>query len=137
MARLVDPTPEQEAGYRAWVASRPPAVRAVAERFDPWSLYRMKPSGHRVTIASFGEGDHGVTLTVTVSADYNLVMFERQVFGVHPDDLEPCDPPSAEEPVGAMLSQEEAHDNIDALRVMARPDLWEIDPHTGKARRRS
>lgn len=99
--RINEPTPEQEVGYREWLASRPPHVRAVAEQFEPWSLYRLKPTGQRVTIVSFGEAqDNSVTLTVLVSADFNLVMFERQVFGIKPDDLEPCDLPSVDEPTG-------------------------------------
>lgn len=134
MARLMTPTPEQEAGYRNWLATRPDHVRQVAERFDPWSLYRLKTSGHRVTVASFGEGEDGaVTLTVNVLADFNLVMFERQVFGIQPDDLEPCDLPAADERLGAMLAPAEVDDHLDELRVMVRPDLWELDPDTGKA----
>lgn len=136
MARIMEPTAEQETGYREWVASRPPTVRAVAERFEPWSLYRLKSSNHRVTIASFGEGQDGaVTLTVTVSGEFNLVMFERQVFGIKPEDLEPCDLPTDDEITGTMLSQQDAMDNIDAMRVMARPDLW-VMGEDGKAVRK-
>lgn len=137
MARIMEPSPEQERGYRQWVAARPPNVRVVAERFEPWSLYRLKTSQHRVTIASFGEADNGdVTLMVTVSAQFNLVMFERNVFGVTPDDLEPCDLPDDTEPVGAIMSSADVEENIDALRIMARPDLWEWDAD-GKAVPRS
>lgn len=133
----MDPTPEQLAGWHEWVASRPPAVRAVAERFDPWSLYRLKPKGHRVTLVSFGEAPDGtVTLTVNVSAEFNLVMFERQVFGVKPDDVEPCEVPTADEVTGALFTPEQATDHIDAIRVMVRPDLWTLDPTTGKAVRK-
>lgn len=104
MSRLHTPTPEQEAGWRAWLAGRPEAVRLVAERFDPWSLYRLKSSGSRVTVHSFQETDP-VTLTVNVSAQFNALMFERQVFGVAPEDLEPCDPPAPGEPTGAVFTE--------------------------------
>jgi hypothetical protein len=129
MARWCEPTDEQVAGWAAWVASRPACVRVVAERFEPWSLYRMtNVGGQRVTIASFGEDADGlVTLTVTVSAEFNLVLFERQVFGVDPDNLEPCELPTPQDIRGAILSQDEVEEHIDALRVMARPDLWEMD----------
>lgn len=90
MARIYDPTPQQEASWRKWVADRPLCVRAVAERFQPWNLYRMKDTGHRVTLVSFGEDG---TMRVFVSAKFNLVAFERQVFGVDPDSLEECDLP--------------------------------------------
>jgi hypothetical protein len=137
MARLMEPTEEQLTGYQAWVASRPPNVRAVAERFEPWSLYLHKPTGQRVTVVSFGEQEDGrVTLTMSVSADFNLVMFERQVFGVNPDDLEPCELPSETEATGAILSPEQVDEHIDALRVMVRPDLWTTDPQTGQAVRK-
>jgi hypothetical protein len=134
MARFIEPTDTQIAGYRAWVASRPEAVRLVAAQFEPWSLYRMKSTGHRVTIASFGEGDDGcVTLTVHVRADFNWVAFERQVFGIDPADLEPCELPDPSEPTGALFSPAEVDDNLDDLRLAFRPDLWTRDPHTGKA----
>lgn len=137
MARIMEPTPEQEQGYREWVASRPDMVRAVAERFEPWSLYRMKPHGQRVTVVSFGEEEDGrVTLTVSVSGDFNLTMFDRQVFGVDPDDLEPCELPGEDVPVGAMMSPDQAWESMDELRLMVRPDLWTRDPNTGKAVRK-
>jgi histone acetyltransferase (RNA polymerase elongator complex component) len=56
MARFKQPTPEQEAGWKQWVAAQPEAVRKVAERFDPWTLYRLKTTNHRVSIVSFSGG---------------------------------------------------------------------------------
>lgn len=119
MARIYEPTPEQEAGYREWVASRPDVVRKVAEKFEPWSLYRMKNTGNRVTLVSFGEEENGgVSLTVNISADYNAITFERQVFGVSPDNLEPCDLPMPNEPLGALFTERE---DIDAFIDEVRP----------------
>lgn len=124
MARFYEPTAEQETEYREWIKSRPAHVRAVAERFEPWSLYRMKSTGHRVTVYSFGEGDDGsVTLTVAVTGEFNAVVFERQVFGIDPDDLVPCELPSTDEPIGAALTQEEFEDNLPALRAMIGIDI--------------
>jgi hypothetical protein len=121
MARFEEPTPQQKAGWREWVASRPPNVRAVAERFDPWSLYRLKPDGHRVTLYSLGEHEDGsVTVTVDVLGQFNLVPFERRVFGIPPGDLEPCDLPADGEPVGAVLTDE---DEIDAFIDEVRPEV--------------
>ena len=128
MSRVYEPTDVQERGWREWVAERPANVRAVAERFDPWSLYLMKSSDHIVSVVSFGEADDGeVTLTVNVSGDYNVVLFEREVFGVDPDDLVPCDPPAANAATGALLSGDEVDANLDQLRVLVRPDLWSMD----------
>lgn len=61
--------------------------------------------------------------------------FDRSVFGIDPDDLEECDLPAPEERLGAALTQDEVGDNLDALRVMVRPDLFEMMPD-GKARRK-
>ena len=119
MARFEEPTRKQEQIWNAWVRKRPPAVRTVAERFDPWSLYRMKSSGQRVTIVSFGEHEDGsVTLTVNVTGQFNFVTFDRSVFGVDPDDLEPCDLPSKNEFLGTMLSEQK---DIEAFVEAARP----------------
>ncbi len=118
MSRIYEPTPKQVKIWKKWVNSRPPEIKEVAERFDPWSLYRMKDTGHKVTILGFSEGET-VTISVTVSGKYNKVLFERNVFGVDPNDLEPCDPPDPSEPVGAALTQEEASDNMDLIREMA------------------
>jgi hypothetical protein len=103
-----DPTPEDERAYTAWVDSCPAIVRVVASRFRPWKLYRMKSTGHRVTVYAFDEDSTGVTLQVAVLAKYNLLVFERMVFGIDPDDLEECALPRSDELVGARMPQEEA-----------------------------
>ncbi len=103
MARFVEPTPEQERAWREWVAERPPEVRAVAEQFDPWTLYWMPSSRHRVTLRSFDETEDGrVTLRVVVSGRFNAVIFDREVFGIEPDGLVECDLPDPDELVGSL-----------------------------------
>lgn len=132
MAHYIEPTPDQQRAWREWVAERPPVVRRIAERFDPWTLYRLKTTNQRVTLLSISE-DH--TVTVAVTGEFNLVMHDRQVFGINPDDLEPCDLPPPDAKLGTMLTEQEVADNIDAMRVMVRPDLWELDSN-GKAIRK-
>lgn len=132
MARVLEPTAEQEAGWKEWVESRPPGVREIAARFEPWCLYRLKSTGQRVTLRSIASDG---TLTVNVTGQFNLVTHERAVFGIDPDDLEPCELPAAGEPLGSAMTQEEVMDNIDALRVQVRPDLW-VMGDDGVARRR-
>jgi hypothetical protein len=117
MARVTEPTADQEAGWKAWVAERPPEIRAVAERFDPWSLYRLKSTGQRCTLYSFSEGQP-VTMTVDFTGEHNLMVFDRRVFGIDPNDLEPCDLPTPDEPVGALLTEQE---DIDAFVDAVRP----------------
>jgi hypothetical protein len=95
MAGIYDPTPGQRAAWDGWVASRPACVRRVAERFNPWSLYRLRTTGQKVMLLSFSEEEDGrVTLTVNVTSEFNRVAFERRVFGIDPDDLEPCELPA-------------------------------------------
>jgi hypothetical protein len=119
MARIQEPTDEQVNGYREWCESRPPAVRAVCERFEPWSLYRLKGTGDRCTICSFGEGKDGtVTLTVAITGEYNWTLFDREVFGINPDDLEPCELPGPDEITGTMLTAEQFEENIEAFRAI-------------------
>jgi hypothetical protein len=85
----------------------------------------------------FSEGSEGapVTLIVDVRGEFNLVAFERRVFGIDPADLEPCEAPSASELVGATMTQAEALDDIDAIRIAVRPDLWAMG-EDGKAQRK-
>lgn len=136
MANIYEPTEEQKALYAEFVATRPEAVRLVAERFPPWTLYRIKGSGHRCHVYSFGEAEDGsVSLTVSVTGQFNAVMFDRNVFGISPEDLEECELPSADEATGTLMSPEAVDENIDAMRVMVRPDLFEMGP-AGKAIRK-
>ncbi len=117
MARLVDVPAEAEAEWASWVEERPPVVREIARRFDPWSLYRMKSTGQRVTVVSIYENG---TLKVEITGQFNVIAFDRQVFGIDPDDLEPCEAPGPDEVTGALLSGEQVDDNIEALRVLSR-----------------
>jgi hypothetical protein len=104
MARYKEPTDENLQAWREWTASRPEAVRTIAERYDPWTLYRLKTTNQRVFLQSFFDPDPDgkVTCRVAVSGEFNLVTHERSVFGIDPNDLEECDLPSADEPVGSL-----------------------------------
>src|SRR5271166_392257 len=98
-----EPTEEQKLQWKEYVRTRPDVVREVIEAHDfaPWKLYRLKSSGHRVTIYSFDEPKNGpVTMKVDVSGEYNVVTFSRRVFGIDPEDLVECELPEPGEPVG-------------------------------------
>lgn len=119
MSNTFEPTNAQRAAWATWVQERPECIRVVAERFQPWKLYRMKSTGHRVVVLSFAEPSDsaGVTLRVAVSGEYNLVAFERQVFGIDPDDLEECDLPGPGDVIGsAGMSIEEARGLHETIR---------------------
>ena len=101
--KYVEPTAEHLAAWRTYVADLPPAVRAIAERYDPWTLYRLKDTGQRVFLLSFFDPDANgkVTCRVAVTGEFNLVTHERAVFGIDPADLEECDLPRADEVLGS------------------------------------
>lgn len=111
MANFEEPTGEMVADWSAWVADRPQVVRdlILSRDFAPWKLYRLKTSGHRVTIHSFDEHKDGPpTLRVHVTGKYNAVAFERTVFGIHPEDLIECELPASGEQLGsANLSEDQ------------------------------
>ena len=100
MARWTEPTPEQEENWREWVSSRPDSVRKNAERLPPWELFLMKSTGQRVTVYSYSEDG---TVTVNVTGEFNAVMFDRQVFGIDPNDLEPCELPPGDDFLGTLI----------------------------------
>lgn len=114
MARWMEPTLEDEEEYRQWVAERPEVVRKIAERFTPWTLYHLKSTGQRVMPEGFGENG---TMSVIVSGRFNLIDFERSVFGIDPDDLTECELPDDDEPVGVLLSSAETLAQINERRA--------------------
>jgi hypothetical protein len=85
--------------WRGWLKNRPPIVADLARRFPPNKLFRLKNTGHRVFVLAYDENG---TLRVMVSGKYNFVVFERQVFGIEPNDLEECDLPSPKEMTGSL-----------------------------------
>lgn len=100
------PTAEQIRAWENWIVECPESIRAtiVRLRIDPWTLYRLKTTGQRVFILSFFESDTGdkVMCRVAVTGEFNLLTFERSVFGIDPEDLEECDLPEPDEPMGSL-----------------------------------
>jgi|CXWL01.1.fsa_nt_gi hypothetical protein len=109
--RIYEPTPKQIADWRQWVESRPPVVRKIAEKLDPWTLFRVKSTNQNVILYSISEDG---TVTVNVTGEYNLVMFEQQVFGIDPNDLAPATklPPI----VGVLLNERQQKQFIKSER---------------------
>ena len=114
MAKIIEVSEEQEKAWDDWVSTRPQIIKDLCKRFPPYNLYRLKDSGHRVTLYSYF--DDG-TMIVNVSGKYNAVMFDRQVFGIKPEDLEECDLPGTDEVTGTVLTEEEdVKEFIDRMR---------------------
>ncbi len=113
MARFVEPAADVVEEWNKWVAERSPAVREVANRFEPWTLYRLRSTGHRVHVIGFDENkDDTVTLKVVVSGRFNFVVFDRIVFGIDPDDAEECDLPLPGEELGTIFYDQEGLDVV-------------------------
>jgi hypothetical protein len=105
--RFTEPTQKELSEHQEWLAGRPEHIRKLAERFEPWSLYRLKSTGQRVTIAGYREHRDGkVSLTVDVSGKFNEVPMNARVFEIEPDDLSPCELPGPLDPVGVTLNED-------------------------------
>ena len=104
--RILEPTDEMLEEWEEWLKSRPPQIAEVARCYPPWELFRMG-SGHRCTVHSYGELEDGtVSLTVSVTGEYNFVAFDRNVFGIDPDELAPCSLPATNEVLGTAMLDE-------------------------------
>jgi hypothetical protein len=90
-----------EAGWNEWVATRPPIIQEMCRRLPPDRLYRIKDA-HRCTIVAYSEDG---TVRVNVSGEHNFLMFDREVFGINPNDLTECDLPDENEVVGTMIQE--------------------------------
>jgi hypothetical protein len=112
MARFFEPTAKQIKGWAKWAAKRPPVIQALAARFDPWTLYSL--NGQRVSVLGFNEDG---TVSVALTGEFNLVTFDRHVFGVDPDNLTECDLPDDDEPLGTLIAHPSEED-FAAMREM-------------------
>lgn len=70
-----------------WISTRPPVIQKLAAQFPPNILYRLNDTN--VLIYSYNENS---TFTVSILDEYNPqgLAFERNVFGVGPNDLTEC-----------------------------------------------
>lgn len=89
-----DPTEEIEAMWTQWLAERPAFVRRVAERFNPWTMYKLVGTGQRVMIIGFHsskEGDPREEVTAYVYVEHPVLgpLSGRKVFGIDPEEVVP------------------------------------------------
>ena len=89
--------------FNKWLSDKPEIIKDLVKQIPPGRLYLLKTSGHKVFPYSYNEDG---TITVVVSGEYNSVVFERNVFGINPKNLEECDFPDKDEVFGAMLTDE-------------------------------
>lgn len=93
------PTAAHEAAWREWLAARPDRVRAIAERFDPWTMYRLTTTGQRCQFLGCDVGAQNCgeieadpeRVTVRIYAENPILgaITGTEVFGISPDDLQP------------------------------------------------
>lgn len=109
-----EPSEEQKKLWHEWLEARPERVRAVAQRFDPWTVYRLASTGQRAQFLGCdvgvlncrqsacsdacrlpaghpGEHDPDGRITVRVYVEHPGLgeISGRQVFGIDPDELAP------------------------------------------------
>jgi hypothetical protein len=78
---------ETQRAWAEWLAERPPAVRAFAERY-PFGCYRDRSRGHYQIISYEEHTDGSVTMKILHGRDSTLP--GTAVFGVTGADLVPC-----------------------------------------------
>lgn len=91
MIRWNEPTEEQRTEFEAWRDARPEHVRAVAKKFDPWTMYRLTTTGQRCRVIGFHETSGDIPVTVYIYAE-NPVLGEItgvNVFGIDPATVVP------------------------------------------------
>lgn len=92
MANIVEPTEELQSMFEEWIAGEDMTdeIKAIARKYPPWNLYRLKTTDQKVRTISFS--DNG-TVRVLVSNKYNFDPTNTEVYGIDPNDLEECDIP--------------------------------------------
>lgn len=97
-----EPTDAQRAEFAAWIAERPDHVRAVAEKFDPWTMYRLTTTGQRCQVIGFHESTGPVPVTVYIYAENATLgpITGVNVFGIDPATVVPWT--EADEPPAPM-----------------------------------
>ena len=77
---------EAVAAWEEWLSTRPESIQALGARLQPWKRYTLHDNICRLVSLS----EDG-TVTVRISHEDNrdnpIFLFERDVFGVSPDDL--------------------------------------------------
>ena len=85
----------EPADVREWFDSRPPHVQQRIREYPPGGFYWLKSSGHVVRLYCYSEDEETQTCDtcqVVVLQEHNphkLLAFDRRVFGIPFDDLEP------------------------------------------------
>jgi hypothetical protein len=114
MARWMHPDEAALKEFHAWVATKPKVIQDMAAKLDPWTLYRLKDTGHRCQLYAFSEDG---TVQVSITGEYNLIEFGRRVFGIDPAELTECELPGPDELVGETMDDDQVLDLINRKRA--------------------
>lgn len=138
MAKWFEPDEEQLVAWREFLEQLPAngVARASAEKFPPWELLRLAPDVGGQRVIPYSYSDDGM-LTVAVLGKFNLLWMERKVFGIKPEELEPCELPDPGEPLGVALTEDQQLEHINDMRVKRGLEPFEswdqLKEHTGCA----
>lgn len=87
--------------WNEWIKERPTIVWEMCKSHPPNKLYYYARTEHIVTIHGYSEDG---TMIVNITGEYNLVTFDRQVFGIKPEELVECDFPEPGAELGTILT---------------------------------
>lgn len=117
MAEIYALTDEQKQLVADWIKECPGAITEMVASHPGNKLYKMKQTGQRCEIHAYSEDR---TVTVLITGKYNRLICDRTVYGVPIDDLEECDLPGPDEPLGSLLTEQKG---IDAYVEAIRPQI--------------
>lgn len=104
-----------EPEWSEWLNGRPQVIKDMAAKYPPNVLFRLPGErGNRCHIHAYN--DDG-TVIVTVSGQFNRILFGRNVFGVDPATLVECDLPGPDEELGD-VSQEAGYTQEDVENIL-------------------
>ena len=86
---LCDDTLENRAAWQEWLKTRPPKVKKVAEKLDPFQKFKVKTTGQIGRIVGFSESGNKVFVRmVALSGPPRPIPYPFEVFGMSADDFE-------------------------------------------------
>jgi hypothetical protein len=97
----------EKARWAQFIAERPANVRAIAQRFNPWTMYRLTSTGQRCMVIGFHELEEpsekhpeGVSIYLYVEQPHTLPpeMTAKRVFGVRWREVVPWTAADGERP---------------------------------------
>lgn len=90
MEKRYQPTEAERKQLAEWIESRPPAVKEVAKKLNPFTCYRLKDNPGHYSLYSILEPKGTGPCTVTIIHGHDSYLAGIRVFDINPDDLASC-----------------------------------------------